>query len=637
MMTRVVTGSAAGGAHAPGAAGAAAAPVTRRRWAGLGTVLRRAAWCTALLWGASCGSEVPGGEGAGSAGSPTRTKRARHTSHAEVSAPLVGVQQGKLVAGDGAPDDQLGVSVALSGDTAVVGAYRDDDSGSASGAAYVFVRSGGSWTQQAKLLAAGGAADDYFGISVAISGDTVVVGSYGDDDHGPESGSAYVFVRSGGSWTQQAKLLAPDGAALDYFGTSVAVSGDTAVVGAYLDDDSESGSGSAYVFVRSGGSWTQQAKLLAADGEGLDCFGSSVAVSGDTAVVGAFREGENGPLSGAAYVFARTGNLWAQQQKLVAADGAANDYFGGSVAVSGDTAIVGAYGDDDSGADSGSGYVFARAGGTWTQQQKLVAAGGAAQDSFGSSVAVSGDTAVVGAYLHRSSGVRTGAAYMFARSGGSFTQHDELVASDGAADDFFGSAVAVSGDAALVGAYGDDDAGTFSGSAYAFALTPGAGGGGGGAGGAGGAGGDASGTGGAGGSGAGAGGSGARAGAGGAGGSGAGAGGSGAGGSGAGTGAGGNGAGGGAGGTGGAGVGGAGGAGGVGGEASGDGGTGGLSSGNGGMGGVSSGAAGAASHSGGCGCGVAGMAATEGQEVVWLLMAFAGTGVRVSRRRKGRR
>ena len=267
-------------------------------------------------------------------------------------------EDAKLLASDGAAWDEFGCSVSVSGDTAVVGAIYDDDNGYNSGSAYVFVRSGSTWSEQAKLTASDGAADDYFGRSVSVSGDTAVVGALGDDDNGSASGSAYVYVRSGTSWTEQAKLTASDGAADDRFGLSVSVSGDTAVVGAFWDDDNGSDSGSAYVFVRSSGVWTQRQKLTASDAAAGDSFGCSVSVSADTAVVGAFYDDDNGGDSGSAYVFVRSGSTWTERAKLTGSDGAADDRFGGSVSVSGDTAVVGAYGDDDNGTTSGSAYVF---------------------------------------------------------------------------------------------------------------------------------------------------------------------------------------------------------------------------------------------------------------------------------------
>ena len=248
------------------------------------------------------------------------------------------VEVAKLVADDGATNDFFGFSVALSGDTAVIGAFRDSDDvkGVDSGSAYVFTRSGTNWGQQAKLTATDGAANDTFGGNVALSGDTAVIGALGDDDdvNGVDSGSAYVFTRSGTSWSEQAKLSAADGAAGDEFGYSVALSGDTAVIGAARDDDKGNDSGSAYVFTRSGTSWSQQAKLTAADGAAGDVFSISVALSGDTAVIGADLDDEKGDNSGAAYVFTRSGSTWSQQAKLTADDGAAGDLFGIRVALS---------------------------------------------------------------------------------------------------------------------------------------------------------------------------------------------------------------------------------------------------------------------------------------------------------------
>jgi 6-phosphogluconolactonase (cycloisomerase 2 family) len=238
-----------------------------------------------------------------------------------------------LVASDGPANDQFGQSVAIDGETLVVGAHFDDDAGASSGSAYVFVRVGSSWTQQAKLAASDAAAGDQFGKSVAISGDTVVVGAHIDAHGGAaEAGSAYVFVRVGTSWTQQAKLTATDAAAFDQLGQSVAIEGDSVVAGARFDEDGGTKGGSVYAFVRSGSSWTQQTKLTASD----DMFGKSVAISGDTVVAGARFDDDGGSNSGSAYTFLRSGSSWAQEAKLIAADAAADDQFGLFVAVSPD-------------------------------------------------------------------------------------------------------------------------------------------------------------------------------------------------------------------------------------------------------------------------------------------------------------
>jgi hypothetical protein len=379
--------------------------------------------------------------------------------------------QSKLTASDAAAGDQFGWSVSVSDDTAIIGAYQDEDSGADSGSAYIYTRSGGVWIQQQKLTASDAAASDQFGNSVSVYGDTAIVGSFFDDDAGSASGSAYVFTRTGGVWTQQAKLTASDAAAGDQFGNSVSVSGDTAIVGASGDDDGGSGSGSAYVFTRSGGVWTQQQKLTASDAAAGDAFGRSISISGDTAIVGASRDNDAGSDSGSAYVFTRTGGVWTQQAKLTASDAAASDQFGNSVSVSGETAIVGAFFNDHAGgADAGAAYVFTRAGGVWTQQQKLTASDAAANDQFGNSVSVTGNTVLIGSWLDADAAFASGAAYVFRRSGGVWTQQQNITASDAAAGDTFGVSVSVSGDTAIVGSYFDDDAGGNSGSAYIFDL-----------------------------------------------------------------------------------------------------------------------------------------------------------------------
>ena len=294
----------------------------------------------------------------------------------------------------------------MDGDTAVAGALFDDDNGSQSGAAYVFTRESGVWSQSAKLIASDGAAGDRFGASVAVDGDTAVAGAFGDADNGSDSGAAYVFTRESGVWSQSAKLTASNGARGDRFGWSVAVDGDTAVAGAYLDDDDDHGSesGSAYVFTRESGVWSQSAKLTPSDGARGDRFGYSVAVDGDTAVAGAE--------SGSAYVFTRESGVWSQSAKLTPSDGAAGDYFGRSVAVDGDTAVAGAYLDDDNGSWSGSAYVFTRESGVWSQSAKLTPSDGAREDWFGWSVAVDGDTAVAGAVFDDDNGSESGSAYV---------------------------------------------------------------------------------------------------------------------------------------------------------------------------------------------------------------------------------
>jgi len=372
----------------------------------------------------------------------------------------------KLLASDGEGGDAFGYSVAIDGDSAIVGAFGDDDRGTDSGAAYIYQWDGMVWNEVAKLTAPDGATDDRFGYAVAIGGDIAIVGAYQDDDLGIESGSAYVFERVGNAWTQTSKLTASGGQAGDQFGFSVAISGDTAVIGAYQDDDRGTDSGSAYVFERVAGEWNQTAILTAADGADGDQFGSSVAISNETAIVGTPLDDDRGTDSGSAYVFERDGNAWTQTAKLLASDGQAGDLFGGSVAISGETSIAGAIRDDDMGTDSGSAYVFERVAGVWSQTTKLTAPDGEADDEFGISVSISGDTALVGARFDDDTGASSGSAYVFERVAGVWNQTTKLTAPRGQAADLFGQSLAVHDEFVIVGAYRDDDRGNNSGSVY---------------------------------------------------------------------------------------------------------------------------------------------------------------------------
>jgi cysteine-rich repeat protein len=382
---------------------------------------------------------------------------------------LTGEQEAKLLASDGQADDNFGYSVALDGDTALVGASHDDPQGQDSGSAYVFIRTGGVWTQQAKLVPGDGVYLDYFGMSVSLDGDTALIGATGDDDNGTDSGSAYVYTRTGDVWTREAKLLPDDGVARQRFSShAVSLDGDTALIGAYGDDDNGWQSGSAYVFERTGGAWVQHAKLLPDDGDFQDQFGYSVALDGDTMVVGTRNGGDS--WYGAAYVFTREGGVWTQRAKLLPDDGVISNKFGSSVSLEGDTVLIGAPGDIDNGGHSGSAYVFIRTGGVWTQQAKLVPGDGAADDEFGWPLFLDGDTALIGVHGDDDNGPESGSAYVFTRTGGVWTQRGKVLPDDGDNGDFFGYSVALDGDTALIGARRDDDLGYSSGAAYVFRL-----------------------------------------------------------------------------------------------------------------------------------------------------------------------
>ncbi len=370
-------------------------------------------------------------------------------------------QQQRLVSDDPDAEDLFGWSVGVSGDTLVVGVPFDDDEADDAGAVFVFVRSGGVWSQQAKLTAGDPAAGDTFGISAAIDGDTVVVGAPSDDNAaGVDAGAIYVFVRVGATWSQQAKLIAADGSLADGLGNSIAVDGDTAIVGAELDDPLGASSGSAYVFFRIGTSWSQQAKLTASDGATDDKFGASVAIDGPRTVVGAPWDDDNGGFSGSAYVFVRSGTSWTQDQKVSASDGAANDDFGRSVAIDYPWVIVGAPAHSVPGADhSGTMYCFVESSPTsgWNQMARLWPSDAAPWDGLGYSVGISGTTMLAGRGLDsHSGGSSVGSAIAYRIFPTIWTEQQKLFPLDAAADDRFGSSLAADGDTVAVGVPSDD-------------------------------------------------------------------------------------------------------------------------------------------------------------------------------------
>jgi len=309
--------------------------------------------------------------------------------------------------------------VSISADTVVVGAPSDDHAGGTNaGSAYVFERIAGEWVEQAKLTASDAAAEDLFGCSVSISGDWIVVGAELDEYWGwTNAGSAYVFKRVDGEWVEKQKLIASDHMYYDYFGNAVSISGNTLVVGAYGDNQGDWAEvGAAYVFQLVAGEWVEQAKLTASDYSWDDEFGWSVSISGDRVVVGAHQDDFGWTVNaGSAYVFERQGAVWTQKQKFNASDLTTGDQFGHSVSVFDDTIVVGAWHDDHSGGtDAGSAHVFQWVDGVWLKQGKLTASDAADGDLFGCAVSVSGDTTVIGAMQDdHTGGVDAGAAYVF--------------------------------------------------------------------------------------------------------------------------------------------------------------------------------------------------------------------------------
>jgi hypothetical protein len=430
----------------------------------------------------------------------------------------------------------FGFAIALSGDTLVVGADTEassatgvngnqtDRNADAAGAAYVFIRTGTTWTQQAYLKASNTEQNDFFGHSVALSGDTLAVGATGEDSNAPgvngsdidnsltSAGAVYVFVRTGTTWAQQAYVKASNPGANDFFGGSVALSGDTLAVGALGESSDATGidgnqasdaainAGAVYAFVRTGTTWAQQAYLKASNTGAFDEFGNSVVLSGDTLAIGAPGESSSAtginpaagqadnsaPAAGAAYVFVRAGTTWTQEAYLKASNTGAFDRFGFSVALSGDTLAVGAIGEassatginpaagqaDNSVTNAGAAYVFVRNGATWTQQAYVKASNTGTTDELGSAVALSGDTLAVAAHTEasRATGINgnqadnaaasAGAVYMFVRTGAIWAQHAYVKASNTESFDVFGAAVALSSDTLAIGAPGESSGAT---------------------------------------------------------------------------------------------------------------------------------------------------------------------------------
>ena len=414
----------------------------------------------------------------------------------------------KVVATNRAAMDRFAYSVDIDGDRAIVGAYyEDEDENDANtllspGSAYIFIKNGDTWVQEQKLVASDRAANDLFGYSVAISGNYAIVGAHGDNEDAAglnymdRSGSAYIYYFNGASWIQQQKLVSSDRAANDYFGADVAIFGDYILIGAYAEDENESGTntfsaaGSAYIFTRNGSVWAQQQKIVASDRAQSDYFGNCVAISGDYAIVGTWGEDEDAAgdnymgNAGSAYIYYFNGSSWLQQQKIVASDRQSSDYFGTRAAISGDKVIVGAYNDNQ---DAGSAYIFSRTNTTWSQEQKLIAPVQTLDDYFGWEIDIEGDFAIVGTYKEDEDedGLNTisdaGAAYIFIKGDSAWTLEQTIVPTVREVEDYFGCSVAISGDNIIIGAWNEDEdadeANTLSnvGSAYIFKRSIGVG------------------------------------------------------------------------------------------------------------------------------------------------------------------
>jgi len=387
------------------------------------------------------------------------------------------IQESKLTASDAATTDAFGTSVAIDGDRAIVGAPTNDAGGTLdSGAAYVYFRgTNGLWSQEAKLIASDKTGSDFFGTSVSISGVRAVVGATGQDASANAAGAAYVFTRSGTTWTQEAKLLASDGASNNNMGASVSTTGDRIAVGSPgAKGGNVNNAGQVYIYARAiAGTWSQEAILNASDRSVADGLGISVSLSGDYVLAGANLKGNSN--IGGAYVWVRALNgTWSQQAIIVGSDSTPDDQFGTSVSLSGDRAVIGApLKNQTVFTDAGAVYAFTRSGTVWTEEARIVAGDVASGALFGNSVSISGSRAIIGSSAATVNAAARGAAYVFLRDGaGAWSQEVKFTGSDSAASDAFGTSVSISGVRAIVGANGNDpSAVSNAGAAYAFQVT----------------------------------------------------------------------------------------------------------------------------------------------------------------------
>jgi hypothetical protein len=375
--------------------------------------------------------------------------------------PLDWIEQ-ELTASDGVSVDNFGFQVAIDGTTAIVG---QPNFGGGPGAAYIFTESGGVWTQTQKLTPSDSAAADQFGISVGLSGTTAAIGAFNQNP-----GAVYVFVESGGTWSEAQKLTADDGAGNDSLGYSLTVSGTTVVGGAIATVGANDNQGAAYVFTETGGVWSQAQKLTASDGTADAYYGIYMASDENNIFVGATFVNQGIP--GEVYVYNENGGVWSEVQTLHASDAGPGDGFGSGIGISGSSLIIGAPTATIGGTVSqGAAYVFADTGGVWQETQKLVASDGMTIDYFGQAVAIAGTTAVITALQGDGMQADQGAAYVFNESGGSWAETQKLFASDGASGDYFGCSVSLSGSTAIIGAMFASPGGNFwQGAAYMYSA-----------------------------------------------------------------------------------------------------------------------------------------------------------------------
>ena len=376
----------------------------------------------------------------------------------------------KLVGDTGGAGDAMGRSVEIQGTTLFVGAGNDDDNGPKAGATYVFNKSDSGWKRSQKLLASDGNGDDGFGHDIAVSGNTAMIGAVFDDQRGFNAGATYVFERDSdaGTWTEREKVIPDSLNSNDFFGISVDVEGTTALITARSEEDLVPDGGSAYIYERQPGGWTQTAKLFPNDPAPWDWFGTYADLSGGTAVIGAPRK-QN--FTGAVYVFERSAD-WAQTAKLLPDDPPEQgDQFGWRTSILGDLIAVGARKDGVRETDAGAVYLFRKSDNCWIQEARLFGDDTAAGDEFGSSISLNGRRLLVGAPRADGNSTNSGKAYLFGKRGNQWVQLREFMAFDGATGDRFGDSVVLHGNIAAIGTPFDDNSnGTRAGAAYVFRV-----------------------------------------------------------------------------------------------------------------------------------------------------------------------
>lgn len=392
---------------------------------------------------------------------------ALHVSHAQSAQ--------RVLSPDGVVNDQFGVALAVSGQTLLVGANAQDAGGEDAGAVYFFEQVDQRWIFDQKIVLPESAPADGFGFAVDLDGNYAVVGALGDDEAAENAGAAYVYLRENDGWQFLQKLTADDAVANDAFGFSVALADPYLIVGARGADDNGNSSGAAYIFQRSGAQWIQRPKLTANDGTSGDFFGTAVAINNRFAVVGAELADGDVPGTGAAYVFENRGALWLHRVKLQASDGALLDQFGASVSLAGNMVLVGARAHDAGAVDAGAAYLFDEVADGFSEIAKLQAATPASNSFFGHAVALQEEEALfvlVGAPGSDVAGVEAGAAHVFEPLAGRWQSVAQLLPFDNAPGSEMGIAVAATNTHAFAGSWQDAVSGVESGSVFAFDLQP---------------------------------------------------------------------------------------------------------------------------------------------------------------------